>query len=207
MNIKCFNLGYMMTNSFLTWSEDKTAYLFDCGGENLEQIFKYVEDNNLNMKYLILTHGHGDHIQGIKKFMNKFKDAKIYIGFEEKEFLSNPNLSLSENIFGEKFIYDGEINTVKEGDKIGEFEVIDTPGHTVGSKCFYCRNSNILISGDTMFKNSFGRYDLPTGDMYALFKSLKKLTTLPEESIVYSGHTEPTNIKNEKIFLKNIGIL
>ena len=90
---------------------------------------------------------------------------------------------------------------------VGEFKTIDTPGHTRGSKCFYYEAENILISGDTMFRRSYGRYDLPTGDIESLFHSLYKLSKLPDKTVVYSGHSDMTTIGEEKIFLKNIGVL
>lgn len=78
--------------------------------------------------------------------------------------------------------------------------VIDTPGHTKGSKCFYYEADNMLMAGDTMFKNSFGRYDLPTGNVDELFDSLQKLVKLPPETLVYNAHTETTTIGDEKLF-------
>ena len=126
---------------------------------------------------------------------------------EEKDFLYNSELSLSYNIFGDSFKFKGEVQTVKEGDMIGDFKVIDTPGHTIGSKCFYDEKSKILISGDTLFRRSYGRYDLPTGDLNMLCNSLEKLSKLPEETVVYNGHTDETTIGEEKIFLGRVGIL
>ena len=90
---------------------------------------------------------------------------------------------------------------------IGDFKVIDTPGHTIGSKCFYDEKGKILISGDTLFRRSYGRYDLPTGDLNMLCNSLEKLSKLPEETVVYNGHTDETTIGEEKIFLGRVGIL
>lgn len=90
---------------------------------------------------------------------------------------------------------------------IGDFKVIDTPGHTIGSKSFYYEKEKILISGDTLFKRSYGRYDLPTGNLEMLCNSLKKLSKLPDETIVYNGHTDSTTIGEEKRFLERVGIL
>jgi len=91
---------------------------------------------------------------------------------------------------------------LKEGDviKIGNstLSVIETPGHTPGSVCFYDEKNKILISGDTLFRGSVGRTDLPGGDMNKLMNSLKKLMELPDETVVYSGHGPTTTIGEEK---------
>ena len=207
MEIKIFHLGAMYTNCYLAYDENNVAYFFDCGGKNLENLYSFIEEKKLNLKYIILTHGHGDHIEGLNKLTEHYPEAKVYVGEEEKDFLYNSELSLSDRIFGELFKYNGELITVKEGDVVGDFKVIDTPGHTIGSKCFYDEKNNILISGDTMFRRSYGRYDLPTGDLNMLYNSLGKLSKLPDETVVYSGHTEATTIGNEKSFLKRIGII
>ncbi len=136
-----------------------------------------------------------------------YPEAKVYIGEEDKDFLYNSELSLSAAIFGEIFKFKGELITVKEGDTIGDFKVIDTPGHTIGSKSFYDEKDKILMSGDTLFRRSYGRYDLPTGDLNMLCNSLQKLSKLPDETIVYNGHTDNTTIGEEKRFLERVGIL
>ena len=136
-----------------------------------------------------------------------YPKAKVYIGEEDKDFLYNSELSLSAAIFGEAFKFKGELITVKEGDIIGDFKVIDTPGHTIGSKSFYDEKDKILMSGDTLFRRSYGRYDLPTGNLNMLCNSLQKLSKLPDETIVYNGHTDNTTIGEEKRFLERLGIL
>lgn len=207
MNIKTFYLGPMMTNCYLTWNDKKEAYLFDCGGENIDRLITFIKTNGLTLKYIVLTHGHRDHIAGLNKIVEEYPEAEVYIGKEEAAFLTEGELNLMIYITGRNFVYNGTYNVVKEGDKIGEFVVIDTPGHTIGSKSFYCPESKILISGDTMFRRSYGRYDLPTSSGDMLFKSLRKLCELPEDVRVYSGHSEETTIGEEKRFLSMQGLI
>lgn len=208
MKIKTFYLGEMMSCAYLTWNEDtKEAFLFDCGGENLENLFAFLRANELTLKKVIFTHGHHDHIVGLKKLLQHVSDVEIYIGEEEEKFLTDANLNLSA-FLGKSFTYEGKVKTVKEGDMIGGFKVIDTPGHTVGSKCYYNSKEKIMLSGDTLFKRSYGRYDLPTGNGEVLFVSLGKICNeYPGETKVYSGHTEVTTLGEEKVFLQMNGLI
>ncbi|STO31134.1 hydroxyacylglutathione hydrolase [Fusobacterium necrogenes] len=207
MNIQTFYLGSLMTHCYLVWNENREAYLFDCGGENIGRVETFLKTHELTLKYMVLTHGHGDHIGGLNRIKEIFPDVTVYIGKEEEKFLTEPELNLMRYMNGKDFIYDGDYITIKEGDMVGEFEVLDTPGHTIGSKCFYNVKEKMLISGDTMFKRSFGRYDLPTSDGEMLFNSLRKLCTLPEDTKVYSGHSEPTTIGEERAFLTMQGMI
>ena len=203
MKIKAFPLGIYMANCYLVWQENKEASIFDCGDSNFQDLISFIKEKELCVKNIILTHGHGDHIGGINELVKIFPEATVYIGEEEAEFLINPKLSLSEAIHGKEFIYNGKFKTLKEGDSIFGFKVIDTPGHTIGSKCFYNKENKIMITGDTLFKDSYGRYDLPTGNLVQLRESLKKICEdYPEDTMVYSGHTEPTTLGDERIKLK-----
>ena len=209
LKIKQFHMGPLSTNCYLVWDDDKIGYLFDIGGTDTERLETFLKTEQITLKYIILTHGHGDHIGGLNVFVKRHPEARVYIGKEDVKFLRNPELNMVHYMGGDIFTYDGdEPITLKDGDKVGVFEVIDSPGHSIGSKCFYSKDDKLLISGDTMFKNSYGRYDLPTGSGEDLFKSLKKLCdTLPDDTVVYNGHTEDTTIGEEKKFLKAIGIL
>lgn len=203
MNIKCFQLGPYETNCYLVWNKKGEATLFDCGGENLKSLYDFVQENNLTLSNLILTHGHGDHIGGIHKFLELFPNATVYIGEEEVEFLTNPTFNLSIGIFGYEITYSGDYKTFKGGDNLFGFEVIDTPGHTVGSKCFYNSENDFLLVGDTLFRYGYGRCDLPTGDISKMKKSLSLLCErFSGNTIIYNAHTEPTTIDNERRFLK-----
>jgi hydroxyacylglutathione hydrolase len=208
MKIKTFYLGQMMGCAYLTWNEEtKEAFLFDCGGEDLNNLFAFISANELTLKKVIFTHGHHDHIGGLKKLLQHIPDVDVYIGEEEKEFFTKANLNLSE-FLGTSFIYEGKVHYVKNGEMIGDFEVIDTPGHTIGSKCYYNSKEKIMISGDTLFRRSYGRYDLPTGNGQVLFQSLRKICTeYPGETKVYSGHTEVTTLGEEKAFLEMNGLI
>ncbi len=201
MEIKNFVLGGMSTNAYLVWENKQDATLFDIGGENLKPLIDFLEENEIVLKRVVFTHGHYDHIGGLMKLLEYKMDIDLYIGYEDKEFLYNSNLSLSSQIMGSEFKLgkDKKIITLKEGDTVSGFFVIDTPGHTKGSKCFYNEANKVMISGDTLFNMGYGRVDLPTGSYEDIVRSLNKICkNYPAETIVYPGHNGMTKLGVER---------
>ncbi len=177
---------------------DNVCFIVDPGYEK-ELIQKYVETNNLKVEGILLTHGHFDHFGAVNCF-----DVPVYMNELDKNNLedhykvgfSKYNVSIDFNLEDIKFEY------VKDGDKIklnnSEIEVIATPGHTVGSTCFKIEDE--LYSGDTLFRETVGRWDLTTGDKEVLKKSIKKLLNEYSENLkVFPGHGGETSIKHEKL--------
>ena len=137
---------------------------------------------------IIITHGHYDHIANIQNLV-ELCDAKVYIGEYDYDFLSKRELSLSDHFNGR--LQDISASILHDGDQIGEYKVIHTPGHTRGSICLYRDIDGALITGDTIFPGgSFGRTDLPTGNNSDLMHSIDKLATLHINSI-WCGHEPP----------------
>ncbi len=143
---------------------------------------------------IVLTHGHYDHTVNLMK-LAELCSAKVMIGEYDLPFLTDAKLSFS-NQFGEQPPkYPAEI--LKDGDRVGEFTVYHTPGHTHGSICLFRESDGALIAGDTIFPNgSFGRVDLPTGNHAELISSINKLAELPVESL-WCGHEMPV-VKDAK---------
>lgn len=199
MEIKRFITGELQSNSYLVY-ENKEAVLFDIGSSEIEYIKKYVVENNLTLTKIILTHGHIDHIKGVKALVDEFSELEIYIGEEDKEFLNDSSLNLSQFVYYSKIEFDfgGRVKTLNDDDEVFGFQVMSTPGHTIGSKVYYNKETGWLITGDTLFNGSMGRTDFPTGSFSSMQKSLKKiLETYPSETIVYPGHGETTTIGSE----------
>ena len=157
--------------------------LFDAG-ISVDAVYPYKDQ----IDTIVLTHGHFDHTANLAK-LAELCNAKVMIGEYELPFLTDINLCLS-NHFGEQPPnYPAKI--LKDGDKIGEFTVYHTPGHTQGGICLFRESDGALIAGDTIFPNgSFGRYDLPTGNHTQLIASINKIAELPVQSL-WCGHEMP----------------
>ena len=194
--------GSFFTNSYVI-SNGEDCVIVDpgLGYENAANMIK----SKYNVKAILITHGHMDHIDGIKYF-----DVPVYIHELDKEFLFDSRLSLY-CMFNQPSPYKkGDLNiiTVKDNDQfdlIGyTFKVMHTPGHTKGSVCYSYGNK--LLSGDTLFNMSAGRTDFPTGNPRDMRNSLNKIiNNFSDNTDVYPGHENKTTIKNERknnIFLK-----
>lgn len=188
-------------------NEKDEAYIID-PGTNYIDIKNYINDNNLIIKAVLLTHGHFDHIYALNDLLEDF-DSDVYIHELERDFLFDANLNLSSSTYN-KFILNKKLNvkTYKDKDvfklRYNNIKVIHTPGHTRGSSCFIYKN--YCFSGDTLFKGAIGRYDLPTSSKVEITRSLKMLSkVLKDNTVIYPGHGPFTTMINEKydnIYLK-----
>ena len=172
----------------------------DPGGYN-KVLTKEVQENNVKIKYIILTHGHSDHICGVNEHKADFPDAKVVAYKDEEAMLEDPNLNQSPG-FGVPYSTKADI-LVNDGDelKVGDatLKFIHTPGHTTGGMCIYVEAAKALFSGDTLFCQSIGRTDFPGGSYREIMDSIrKKLFLLPDDTNVFPGHMGPTSIGFEK---------
>ena len=201
MKIQNFVLGMVGTNCYLVVNEEeKQCILIDpavYSGEIAEQIRR----EGLDLRAILLTHGHFDHIMGIDGFRKEFPEIPVYAHREEEALLKDASMNASLE-FGRQYTFSGAAYT-EDGDVLDlagmQFRVIHTPGHTIGGCCYYLQEEKVLFSGDTLFQESIGRTDFPTGNGGQLMRSIReKLFTLPEETAVYPGHMERTTIGDEK---------
>ena len=189
------------TNCYIVQDEStKEAMVIDPGG-SVDKISEMLNVLDAKVKYIVLTHCHGDHMGGVEELKNKH-GGKVLIHFDDEPGLRDHNINLSDYIgLGEVTLEaDSRLN---DGDllHIGdiEFKVIHTPGHTKGGICLYVEKEKILFSGDTLFRGTWGRTDLPTGSFEDIIRSItEKLMILPEDTIVYPGHGKSTMIKEEE---------
>ncbi len=191
-------VGQLQENCFVLFDENKDAFVVDPGGSS-ENIIEAIEKNSLNIKYILLTHGHFDHVGAVASLVKKYK-APVYLSKEDRAFLESPK-EVRVSAFGMQ-IEAAEVDVfVKEGDEIpfseGNIKVIETPGHTLGSVCYLFEN--YLFAGDTLFNGSIGRTDFPESDHSLMVESLKKLKKLDDEIYVLSGHGPESQISYEKM--------
>ena len=203
LKIKSFTFNPYQENTYLIFDDSKEAVIIDPGNyeayEN-ESISKFIDENKLQLKKIILTHCHIDHCLG-NKYLNEKYGAELLIPFDERDLYKNvENIA---TLFGfANYSHLDENKYLKEKDKIEfgniKLDVLFLPGHSPGHLAFNYKKENICFSGDVLFYNSIGRTDLPGGDHNALINSIKnKLFLLNPDTIIYSGHGQKTILKNE----------
>ena len=209
--IQSFTFSPIQENTYLLFNEFKECIIIDPGcyfDKEKEALKAFIEENNLLPKLLLNTHCHLDHVFG-NKFVAETYGLTLQLHEKEKAVLAfAPTSGLMYNMPFDN--YAGEYIVLKEGDKISlgddELSVIEAPGHSPGSICFYCAKQNFIIGGDVLFKGSIGRTDLPMGDHQTLINSItQKLFLLPDSVVVYSGHGSKTSIGAEKFFNPFVG--
>lgn len=199
MRVKSFTSADMGENCYIVSGDDKEAVVID-PGNSAEKILDYIKKEELDVKAVLQTHAHFDHMCSAAA-VKAATGAAIYVAEPEAVVASDTGRNLSA-MFGtpEAYAYD---EVLSDGDTFEfggtECRLILTPGHTVGSCCYYFEQEGALFSGDTLFQGSVGRTDFPTGDDESLRKSIiAKLFILPEGVRVFSGHGPSTTIGYEK---------
>ena len=173
--------------------------IFDPGDEG-ERVAAYLSRENLKPAAILLTHGHFDHIMAAEELRKEW-GIKICACEKELEVLRDSKKNLMMDYYRKDYTLEPDL-TVCDGETFEAagvtWKVIETPGHTIGSCCYYIESEDLLFAGDTLFRTSYGRVDLPTGDAMSMLASVKKLLTLPETVKVYPGHMGVTSIEYEK---------
>lgn len=200
LKIGRMTMGICATNCYFLYEAGSKDVIFVDPADKGDYIYETLRENGLSVAGILLTHAHFDHIWGAEE-LRKLSGAPIYAYEGEKEVCEDAGKNVSARVGRactvrpDVYAKDGETITV------GGIRctLIATPGHTEGSCCFYFEEAGILISGDTLFQDSVGRTDFPTGSMSSLVRSVKeKLFVLPDAVKVYPGHGDSTTIGREK---------
>ncbi len=209
MIYKTIPLGSYQANCYLLKDEESGKFLLIDPGFYCIQLERFLEENGVKeLEYILLTHGHMDHICGAAYIKEKF-GGKIVIGKEDAEFLENYRFIDGETAYERAFKSTKADITVDEGDKLNfgshTIEVLHTPGHTMGEVCYI--TDGLLFTGDVLFRDSIGRSDFENSNLFMLIRSLKKLVSLPGDYKVLCGHGEETTLSRERKYnryLENI---
>lgn len=189
MKIQKFIVGSMGTNCyFLIGNNSDECAVVDPGAE-AGRIIQKLEEKKLKCTHILLTHAHFDHIMALET-VREATGAPVFVHEADSEFLTDNDLNCMSVFSSEKIKINPAENLLKDGDVLeiaGErVRVMHTPGHTPGSVCFLCGSD--IVSGDTLFRGSIGRYDLPGGDFMTLLSSLKAISELDGDRRIYPGH-------------------
>ncbi|MCM1079983.1 MAG: MBL fold metallo-hydrolase [Bacteroidales bacterium] len=203
LNIKTFEVNPLHENCYVVSDETKECVIIDCGAftpEEQRDIIEYITCENLKPKRLIATHGHFDHNLGIDAMYKAFgMKLELHSGDER---LVRDIKEQAGTMCGIMIDFTPQIGGFLNGNDeilVGshKLKVIATPGHSMGGLCYYCEEENVLFTGDTLFRLSIGRTDLPGGSMFMIINSLRYLCQLPDGVTVYPGHGPQTELGYE----------
>lgn len=205
LHLKSFTFGSFQENTYILWDETDEAIIIDPGNTTSsehQQIKNFLADKNLQLKRLLLTHGHIDHIAGNRFIYDTFKLLpEVHVNDvplieRHTAIAAMYGLPCEESPLPQSFLKEGD--TIRFGKT--ELEMLFTPGHSPGSITFFNRENQFMICGDVLFYGSIGRTDLPGGNFETLIASIKdKLFPLGDDVKVYNGHGPATTIGFEKL--------
>lgn len=200
MTIIDIPVGILRTNCYIIHNNDSKEAIVVDPGNLANQIIDVVNENNLTIVGIFITHGHFDHIGAVNAIKQEYH-CDVFIGEFDKELMKDEEQNCSKMfhrdciVGADVVLSDGQIVEVSGL----RFRVIHTPGHTKGSVCFYFEDEKLLLSGDTLFRDGIGRTDFPTGSASDIIRSIKeKLFVLDDSVKVYTGHGEQTTIGYER---------
>lgn len=194
--------GLLQTNTYLIVNEAGTDGVLVDPADHFEDIIAEIEQKRVNIKGILITHGHFDHIGVVDKLKAHY-NILAYAHQAEAEMMMDGQKNLSQQFFGFNIIAHADV-FVEDGQHLDFgngliFDCIIVPGHTNNSVCYYNKDYDFVITGDTLMAGSIGRTDFNNVESEVLINNIKdSLFTLPDETIVYSGHGYKTTIKTEK---------
>lgn len=199
MKILRFILGSMRTNCYFLIDEKTSETIVVDPADDAELILDKLDTKKLKISKIILTHVHFDHMLALEP-LRSATGAPLLVHADDSAALEDPTRSLFAQFMMSYTSFPAPDAVLNDKDIItfgnSSIDIMHTPGHTPGSICLLCGDS--IISGDTLFRESIGRYDFPEGDYNRLMQSLKKLASLNGDYRVYPGHGDPTTLEHER---------
>jgi len=202
IRFETFIVGDLQTNCYIVWDDETKKGVVIDPGEDGQGISEEIQNKQIEIVGILMTHGHFDHSLATLD-LKLIYNVPIYLS-KKDDFLLKRQDETAKYFLGIKNTPPNIVKIdidIKDGEKINfgneSLEIIETPGHTPGSVCFYSAKNNLLFSGDTLFKNDRGRTDFSYGSKEDILKSLKRLVKLPKETEVLPGHGETTTIEDE----------
>jgi hydroxyacylglutathione hydrolase len=201
LRIQSWTVGPFAENPYLLACAETGQAVFIDPGDEAPQLLRAIADAGVTVQAILLTHAHLDHVGALTE-LRQATGAPVYLHRDDDWLLEQAPAYWST--FGRTLAAITPADrALADGDRVSfgrcELQVIHTPGHTPGSVCFYAADDGLLIGGDTLFAGSIGRTDLPGGDTRTLLTSIRsRLWPLPEDTVVYPGHGEPTTIGDER---------
>ena len=195
MKIKTFVLGVMQTNCYIVSNDENHCMISDPGAQG-KKVAKYLEENELVLDAILLTHGHFDHIGAVDYLYDKYH-CPIYIHHEDIEMLTNSHLNLS--YLEKPFSLSAPVTPASEHMEISGFKIcwFHLPGHCPGASMIYLEDENVIFSGDVLFNGSIGRFDFPNSSKYDTLTSIEKIKTFNFDATLYPGHGPSSTLKSE----------
>ena len=191
MLIKTLPVGQLETNCYVVTDENALVCAVIDPGDESNTILDYIEDNKLSCKAILITHAHFDHVSAVNAMLEA-TGAELY--------MCEKDLELAKTGASGRFTPPENTHFYKDGDEVKvaglTFKVMETPGHTPGGVTLICGDA--LFTGDTLFRGSCGRTDLPGGDMRAELRSLNRIASLEGDYEVYPGHAESSMLSIER---------
>ncbi len=199
VKVECFPLGELQANCYFVTEGNDMSLLIDPGEPSSDVEKRVREFGEKKLRYILLTHGHFDHIGGAAHFKRLFPDAQIVISEKDSAFTRENRLNLSLFFMDSFDTFDADI-TVNDGDKL-EFgretiSIMSTPGHTAGGVCYLL--GDCIFTGDTVMSGTTGRMDFPTGSSRDMFRSVARIASIKEDLKMYCGHGEATTLGYER---------